>query len=68
MTTEELIEACRERQLQAMFGTGTYTHALTKADYDRLMVGRTRHLRYQPIQRRRGSFAAINTTKIRDFL
>jgi hypothetical protein len=36
MTTQELIEACRERQLQAMFGTDTYTDPLWGHVADRL--------------------------------
>jgi hypothetical protein len=43
--------------------------ALTKADYDRLMEGRTRPLTQDPIQRRRGSgtTAASTTTDMKDF-
>lgn len=43
--------------------------ALTKAEYDRLMEGRTRPLTQEPIQRRRGSgtSAATTTTDMKDF-
>jgi hypothetical protein len=64
-----VIDEPEELTQVAIRDTGTYTHALTKADYDRLMVGRTRHLRDEPIQRRRGTStgAAITTTEMKDF-
>jgi len=67
-----------DQELTVVDPTGSFNplafrapEALTKADYDRLMKGRTRPLTQDPIQRRRGSgsaaAAAATTTDMKDF-
>jgi len=65
-----------DQELTVVDPTGSFNplafrapEALTKADYDRLMKGRTRPLTQDPVQRRRGSgtTAASTTTDMKDF-
>jgi len=65
-----------DQELTVVDPTGSFNplafrapEALTKADYDRLMKGRTRPLTQDPVQRRRGSSttAASTTTDMKDF-
>jgi hypothetical protein len=65
-----------DQELTVVDPTGSFNplafrapEALTKADYDRLMNGRTRPLTQDPVQRRRGSgtTAASTTTDMKDF-